>query len=235
VRRWKALPFVGRERTLHEQVRSAWDQLSEFWDERMQAGETWQGHLIQPAVQRLLALQQRERVLEIACGNGEFARHMAELGARVLAVDFSEGMLDRARGHGGDIEYALADATDEQALLKLGDAASFDAVASNMAIMDMESIEPMVSAASVCSNPAPGSYSRCCILRLTRERAADGRNRPRGRYSRRVLREGVFLRTALSEQGNRAARAACATMVLPPPVITHLSAVLRPRLRLGWS
>jgi SAM-dependent methyltransferase len=78
---------------------------------------------------------------------------MAEVGARVLAVDFSEGMLDRARAHGGDIDYALADATDEQALLKLGDAASFDAVVSNMAIMDMESIEPMVSAASVLLKP----------------------------------------------------------------------------------
>lgn len=144
---------MGPERSLHEQVRSAWDQLAEFWDERMQAGETWQGHLIQPAVERLLVLQRRERVLEIACGTGEFARHMAERGAQVLAVDFSEGMLGRARAYGGDVDYAYADATDEQALLKLGDEASFDAVVSNMAIMDMESIEPMVSAASVMLKP----------------------------------------------------------------------------------
>jgi SAM-dependent methyltransferase len=119
----------------------------------MQAGETWQGNLIHPAVERLLALRPRERVLEIACGTGDFARRMAEVGALVLAVDFSEGMLERARAHGGDVEYAYADATQEQELLKLGDEESFDAVVSNMAVMDMESIEPMVAAASRLLRP----------------------------------------------------------------------------------
>jgi SAM-dependent methyltransferase len=132
---------------LHGQVRSAWDQLAGFWDERMVAGETWQGHLIEPAVERLLALQAGERVLDIACGNGGFARRMAELGANVLGVDFSEGMLERARAHPGQgIEYRIADATDEAALLALGERGSFDGVVSNMAIMDMESIEPMAAA-----------------------------------------------------------------------------------------
>jgi ubiquinone/menaquinone biosynthesis C-methylase UbiE len=139
---------VDQERTLNQEVRSAWDQLAEFWDERMQAGETWQGHLIQPAVERLLALRHQERVLDIACGNGEFARRMAEVGGLVLAVDFSEGMLERARAQGGDVEYGRVDATDEPALLALGDEASLDAVVCNMAIMDMETIEPMVAAAS---------------------------------------------------------------------------------------
>ena len=112
---------VSDERSLHQEVRSAWDRLAGFWDDRMQAGETWQGNLIHPTVERLLALRPRERVLEIACGTGDFARRMAEVGALVLAVDFSEGMLERARAHGGDVDYAYADATQEQELLKLGD------------------------------------------------------------------------------------------------------------------
>lgn len=144
---------VSDEHPRHEEVRSAWDSLAGFWDDRMQAGETWQGHLIQPAVERLLALAPGERVLEIACGNGAFARRMAELGARVLATDFSEDMLERARAHGGDVGYALADATDERALLALGAGGSFDVVVSNMAIMDMEAIEPMVSASSRLLRP----------------------------------------------------------------------------------
>ena len=48
----------------------------------MEAGETWQRGLIAPSVERLLAVTQRERVLELACGNGEFARRLTELGAR---------------------------------------------------------------------------------------------------------------------------------------------------------
>ena len=137
-----------------DEVRESWDALAGYWDERMEAGETWQGHLIQPAVERVLALRPTERVVEIACGNGEFARRMAELGAVVLAVDFSEWMLARAKEHGGPVEYRRADATREEELLALGDPRSFDAVVSNMAIMDMRSIEPMVSAAARLLRPA---------------------------------------------------------------------------------
>jgi ubiquinone/menaquinone biosynthesis C-methylase UbiE len=144
---------VSENRPLNDEVRSAWDQLADFWDERMQAGSTWQRGLIQPSVERLLLLEPGEWVLEIACGNGEFARRMSELRAHVLATDFSEGMLERARSHGGDVEYRLADATDEEQLLDLAPPGSFDAVVSNMAIMDMETIEPMVAAASRLLKP----------------------------------------------------------------------------------
>jgi SAM-dependent methyltransferase len=46
------------------------------------------------------------------------------------------------------VEYRSADATVEEQLLALGEPGSFDAVVSNMAIMDMESIEPMVAASA---------------------------------------------------------------------------------------
>jgi ubiquinone/menaquinone biosynthesis C-methylase UbiE len=145
---------VSDEHDLHDEVRSTWDELAAFWDERVGAGSTWQRHLIQPAVERLLLLQPGERVLEIACGNGEFARRMSELGGQVLAVDFSDGMLERARAHGGDIDYRRTDAMDESAILALGEPGSFDAVVCNMAIMDMESIEPMVAASARLLTPA---------------------------------------------------------------------------------
>jgi ubiquinone/menaquinone biosynthesis C-methylase UbiE len=147
-----ALP-VTQEDPLNEEVRSVWDRLAGYWDERMEAGATWQRRLIQPSVERLLRLQPGETVVEIACGNGEFARRMTELGGRVLATDFSQGMLDRARSHGGDVDYRLADATDEQSLLELAAPRSVDAIVSNMAIMDMVSIEPMVAAASRLLKP----------------------------------------------------------------------------------
>ncbi len=137
----------------NDDVREAWDALAGYWDEQVEAGETWQRHLIQPCVERFLDLRPGERVLEIACGNGELARRMAELGGSVLATDFSEGMLERARARGGDVEYRRVDATDEDAVLALGEPGSFDAVVSNMAIMDMSSIEPMASAVARLMRP----------------------------------------------------------------------------------
>jgi ubiquinone/menaquinone biosynthesis C-methylase UbiE len=146
-------PRMKEEDRLNEEVRSVWDRLAGYWDERVEAGVTWQRRLIQPSVERLLRLEPGERVLEIACGNGDFARRMSELGGEVLATDFSERMLELARSRNGPVEYRLADATDEQALLGLGPRASFDAIVSNMAIMDMVSIEPMAAAASRLLKP----------------------------------------------------------------------------------
>jgi SAM-dependent methyltransferase len=144
---------VSKERDLRDQVRAVWDELAAFWDERMQAGATWQRGLIQPSVERLLRLEPGERVLEIACGNGEFARWMSAFGANVLATDVSERMLARARSHGRDIEYRVADATQQEELLALGEPGTFDAIVSNMAIMDMPSIEPMAAAAATLLKP----------------------------------------------------------------------------------
>jgi SAM-dependent methyltransferase len=119
----------------------------------MSGGRTWQRDLIAPAVERLLRLRPGERVLELACGNGDFARRMAELGASVLASDFSAAMVEAARAHGGDVEYRVADATDQNQMLALGRPGEFDAIVSNMAIMDMLSIEPMARAARTLVKP----------------------------------------------------------------------------------
>jgi 2-polyprenyl-3-methyl-5-hydroxy-6-metoxy-1,4-benzoquinol methylase len=136
------------------EVLAAWEALAGYWDESMSGGRTWQRTLIAPAVERLLELRSGERVLEIACGNGEFSRRMADLGARVLATDFSEGMLRRARARGADgIDYRRADATNEEELLALGEPGEFDAVVCNMAIMDMTDIGPMAAAGAVLLRP----------------------------------------------------------------------------------
>ena len=98
---------------------------------------------------------------------------MSELGGQVLAVDFSEGMLERARAHGGDVEYRYTDAMDEEALLALGEPTSFDAVVSNMAMMDMEAIEPMAAAFP----PAPEADRPLRLLDAA-SRLQLGRRRP---------------------------------------------------------
>ena len=130
-----------------DDILRVWNAMAGTWDSHMETGRTWQRRLIAPAVERLLCLQSGERVLDIACGNGEFARRMATLGARVLATDFSEGMLERARAHGGQVDYRLADATDRDQLLGLGTEGPFDACVCNMAIMDIPDLAPMASAA----------------------------------------------------------------------------------------
>lgn len=134
---------------LNNDVRVRWDTNAAFWDERMGEGNAFHLQLVEPSVLALLQLHPQESVLEIACGNGQFARKLASLGARVTATDFSPAMMERARAHtepfNDKIAYRVADATDEHALRALGEHA-FDAVVCNMALMDMSDIAALFRA-----------------------------------------------------------------------------------------
>jgi SAM-dependent methyltransferase len=127
-----------------------WEENAAFWDAQMgEEGNDFHLRLIRPAVERLLGSVDGRRVLDVACGNGLFARRLAELGARVTATDVSEPMLEHALRRGAaqaaDIEYRRCDATDAGALLGLGEG-TFDAVVCNMALMDIPEIAPLASA-----------------------------------------------------------------------------------------
>jgi SAM-dependent methyltransferase len=115
----------------------------------MGEGNDWHKHLIAPTVQRLLDVRPGEVVVDLACGNGLFARALAQQGAWVLACDFSAEFLECARvrsfEYGDQIEYRLMDLVDPDQLATLG-AARFDAAVCNMAIMDMTSITPLLAA-----------------------------------------------------------------------------------------
>ena len=131
---------------LNQAVRDAWDAIAPWWDERFGEGNAFQNQLIGPATERLLSLQPEEIVLDVACGNGAFARRLASLGARVVAVDFSQQFLELARKRTVEnaerIEYRLLDATDEEQLKALGHQ-RFDGIVCTMAMMDMATIEPL--------------------------------------------------------------------------------------------
>jgi 2-polyprenyl-3-methyl-5-hydroxy-6-metoxy-1,4-benzoquinol methylase len=135
----------------------AWDANAEYWDASMAAGRGFQRKLIEPEAERLLAVQPDERVLEVACGNGMFARRMAALGAHVVATDFSQRLLALARERTTEnaerIEYRVVDATDETQLLALG-VRRFDAAVCLMGMMDMPTVEPLARALTQVLKPA---------------------------------------------------------------------------------
>lgn len=139
------------KRALNEEGRSLWDEKAAFWDAlHGEDGNRFHRELVGPAVERLLRLEAGERVVDVACGSGVLARRLADMGARVTAVDFSEALVARAQARGQrgglPIAYGVADATDEAALAALGEG-SYDAVVSTMALMDMPAIGPLYRAA----------------------------------------------------------------------------------------
>jgi 2-polyprenyl-3-methyl-5-hydroxy-6-metoxy-1,4-benzoquinol methylase len=142
---------------LNEETREIWNRKAGYWDEQFgDRGNLFHQTLVAPPTERLLALRPGERVLEIACGNGAFSRRLAELGVEVVASDFCEAFLERAKARttaqADRVEYRLIDATDEAQLMTLGER-RFDAAVCVMALMDMATIEPLFAALSRLLKP----------------------------------------------------------------------------------
>ncbi|MDD9981234.1 MAG: class I SAM-dependent methyltransferase, partial [Gammaproteobacteria bacterium] len=88
--------------------------------------------LEEPHVRRALGDVRGCDVLDLGCGTGRHTAWLAESGARVTAVDFSEKMLEQARRKvpGTDARFVVHDLHDR---LPLEDA-SFDAVVSGLVL-----------------------------------------------------------------------------------------------------
>lgn len=132
-----------------DDTRQSWDRIAAWWDGTV--GEA-SNPVVRPAVERLLELRPGQRVLEVACGNGALARRLAELGAHVLASDFSAEFVriaeerTRARPDLVDrVAFRVVDVTDEAQLETLGEAGTFDAAVCVMGLMDMPTIEPLLA------------------------------------------------------------------------------------------
>ena len=142
-------PFHDTPGTLKHEASQIWDRNADYWDQRMGEGNDFHKLLIEPAQLRLLELRGGEMVFDAACGNGQFARKMAELGANIVAVDASANMIQRAKARSADyadrIEYRIVDCTDREQLLSLGPR-RFDRIVCTMAVMDICEIQPLASA-----------------------------------------------------------------------------------------
>ncbi len=135
-------------RKANEESRSAWDSNALYWDEKMGEGNDFVNILLWPAILRLLNPKPGQRILDIATGNGLTARRLASLGVSVVAFDFSSELIKVAQSKPNlesRISYHILDATDESALLALGEK-TFDSALCNMALFDMANIEPLFHA-----------------------------------------------------------------------------------------
>lgn len=139
-------PTGGEFRELNDENRAIWDGNAEWWDDRIGDGNDFQDELIEPTQLRLLDVQPGETVLDVGCGAGRFTRRVAALGAHVVAFDFSETFIARAKERTPkdvtNVEYHVIDATDETQMLSLGEN-RFDAAVATMMLMDLADIGPL--------------------------------------------------------------------------------------------
>lgn len=132
---WKSLTGDSQAR---------WDEVAPFWDDYMGAASNrFHREIVRPKTEELLDVKEGHAVLDLACGNGNFSRRLADLGAKVVAFDYSPVMIQRALARSSDyagrIDYRVADATSAESLLELG-TLQYDRAVANMALHDIADI-----------------------------------------------------------------------------------------------
>lgn len=154
-----------------------WDRIAPFWSETV--GGDVPLH-VTGMFDELSPARAGITVLDLGCGNGRLARRYAKAGATVVAADASPRFVEIARSLSTelDIEYHVVDATDEQALARLGEG-RFDAIVAAMVLMNLATIDPLMRAAARLLKPG-GTFAftmpHPCFPNPTRPDAgSDGR------------------------------------------------------------
>ena len=109
------------------------------------------------------AVRPGDRVLDACCGTGDLAIAARARGGDVVGLDFSERMLERARGKDADIEWLRGD------MLSLPfDDDSFDAVTVGFGVRNVDDLEAGLRELRRVLRPG----GRVGILEITRPRGA---------------------------------------------------------------
>ncbi len=136
--------------------RTSWDHVAGWYDGWVGgSGSRYHRSIAIPVALRLLDARPRERVLDVGCGQGVLAPHLAAAGAVCVGVDASPAMVAIARRrHGREGTFHVADAgrlDRPEVRRRLG--APFDAGIFLLSVQDMDPLETIIRSVSRVLRP----------------------------------------------------------------------------------
>ncbi|MEK7646188.1 MAG: methyltransferase domain-containing protein [Patescibacteria group bacterium] len=130
---------------------TSWGSVAGWYDDLLENGEgTYQKEVILPNLLRLVAPQKGDMIIEIACGQGYFARAFAEKGAEVTGADIAQELITFAQKNSpASIQYHATPAD------KLGFAqnASFNKAVIVLALQNIERLQETLAEAARVLKP----------------------------------------------------------------------------------
>src|SRR5688572_23899372 len=125
-----------------EQLRSSWEVNAPAWTSAVRENRIASRNAgTNDAVLSVLASMPKGRLLDVGCGEGWLSRAATEQGWRVVGVDASAPLIDRAREH-TNAEYLVLDYDQLEIRLRLK--GPFDCIVCNYAILS-EDIRPLLT------------------------------------------------------------------------------------------
>ena len=85
------------------------------------------------------------RVLDLACGHGRISRELARRGARVVGVDLSGALLDRARARDADEPLPITYVHGDAASRSLLEGEVFDAAVCSFGLSDIDDLDGAIA------------------------------------------------------------------------------------------
>ena len=115
-----------------------WNENAAEWTRGVRAGwDVYRRFMHDPAFYRLLPPLAGQKVLDLGCGEGLSSRQLADMGATVVGIDVSDAMIVAAREHEKAEPHGIVFHTASGSAMETLTDASFDAVVSVMALMDL--------------------------------------------------------------------------------------------------
>ncbi len=118
-----------------------WDHVAKWYDRLLEERTSdLYAEVVLPGTLGLLGNIEGKRVLDVACGQGQLCRLLAERGGELTGLDAAPRLIDFARSRGpADIAYHVGDARAIDAKLQ-----GFDRATCVMALMNIEPFAPVV-------------------------------------------------------------------------------------------
>jgi len=116
--------------------KTSWGKVADWYGEYLGGDDTYQAKVILPNLLRVLDIKKGEKILDLACGQGFFAREFAKVGAHVVGADIAKELIVQAQSLGGDVIYHVAPADK----LKFAKDGEFDAVVCVLALQNIEDL-----------------------------------------------------------------------------------------------